>query len=224
MVVVPDDAGRTAAAPGIASGRPQKRPDRRQSISSLGRAHLPGVGTRSARSNYEVQVDGIKLYPRLGTDLRESCRELRRARDSHERESSRRVARRVRARPQSGTEAAARANDAMPDQGAYHVQQAAEKLTKAALVAHAIRPRKGHEIRRVREAAAGNVRRIASAFSRSTDSPTTCGPTATREGGSASRLPSPRRRSARPGSRKSKALKADFERWLEPAASGRRRS
>jgi HEPN domain-containing protein len=34
----------------------------------------------------------------------------------------------------------------MPDQAAYHVQQAAEKLTKAALVAHEIRPRKGHAI------------------------------------------------------------------------------
>jgi HEPN domain-containing protein len=37
-------------------------------------------------------------------------------------------------------------DDAVPDQAAYHVQQAAEKLTKAALVALQKRPRKGHEI------------------------------------------------------------------------------
>ena len=37
--------------------------------------------------------------------------------------------------------------DPMPDQAAYNVQQAAEKLTKAALVAHEMRPRKGHVIK-----------------------------------------------------------------------------
>jgi HEPN domain-containing protein len=37
-------------------------------------------------------------------------------------------------------------DDAVPDQGAYHIQQAAEKLTKAALVANRVRPRKGHKI------------------------------------------------------------------------------
>ena len=36
--------------------------------------------------------------------------------------------------------------DAVPDQAAYHIQHAAEKLTKAALVAHRRRPRKGHAI------------------------------------------------------------------------------
>ncbi len=40
----------------------------------------------------------------------------------------------------------ARGERAVPGQAAYHVQQAAEKLTKAALVAHGIRPRKGHKI------------------------------------------------------------------------------
>jgi uncharacterized protein len=38
-------------------------------------------------------------------------------------------------------------SDPMTDQAAYHVQQAAEKLTKAALIAHEIRPRKGHVIK-----------------------------------------------------------------------------
>jgi len=37
-------------------------------------------------------------------------------------------------------------DDAVPGQAAYHIQQAAEKLTKAALVAHGRRPRKGHRI------------------------------------------------------------------------------
>jgi predicted nucleotidyltransferase/HEPN domain-containing protein len=37
-------------------------------------------------------------------------------------------------------------DDAVFDQSAYHIQQAAEKLVKGALVAHLIRPRKGHEI------------------------------------------------------------------------------
>ena len=38
------------------------------------------------------------------------------------------------------------AEDPMPEQAAYHVQQAAEKLTKAVLVAAQKRPRKGHKI------------------------------------------------------------------------------
>jgi HEPN domain-containing protein len=37
-------------------------------------------------------------------------------------------------------------DDALPDQAAYHVQQAAEKLTQAVLVAVHKRPRKGHQI------------------------------------------------------------------------------
>jgi HEPN domain-containing protein len=36
--------------------------------------------------------------------------------------------------------------DALHEQAAYHVQQAAEKLTKAVLVAVQKRPRKGHQI------------------------------------------------------------------------------
>ena len=36
--------------------------------------------------------------------------------------------------------------DPLPEQAAYHVQQAAEKLTKAVLVAVQKRPRKGHQI------------------------------------------------------------------------------
>ena len=37
-------------------------------------------------------------------------------------------------------------DDVLPEQAAYHVQQAAEKLTKAVLVAVHKRPRKGHQI------------------------------------------------------------------------------
>ena len=54
--------------------------------------------------------------------------------------------RKVGTRPQIMARIACEAADAVPDQAAYHVQQAAEKLTKAALVAYQIRPRKGHVI------------------------------------------------------------------------------
>ena len=94
---------------------------------------------------YEVQVDGIRLYPAVGTDLRALT-----AVNDEERGSMnakvvaewlRRVGRDLRtARLCCETE------DPMPEQAAYHVQQAAEKLTKAVLVAVQKRPRKGHQI------------------------------------------------------------------------------
>ncbi len=100
------------------------------------------VGTLS----FEVSNDGIRLYPPgrqqvwiesssppvdhrsmkrqvVASWLRKAERDLRMAR------------------------LACEAADPMPDQAAYHVQQAAEKLTKAVLVAYQIRPRKGHVIR-----------------------------------------------------------------------------
>jgi uncharacterized protein len=93
---------------------------------------------------YEVQLDGIRLHPASGADLRAggSRTSGRRAMNaSVVEEWLRRVERDLRtARLCCG------ADDPMPDQAAYHVQQAAEKLTKAALVAHVIRPRKGHMI------------------------------------------------------------------------------
>ena len=94
---------------------------------------------------YEVQVDGIRLYPTEGADLRAA-----EAYDGEEPPSMNakvvaewlgRVERDLRtARLCCETE------DPMPEQAAYHVQQAAEKLTRAVLVAVRKRPRKGHQI------------------------------------------------------------------------------
>jgi uncharacterized protein len=93
---------------------------------------------------YEVQVDGIRLHPASGPDLRASG-----ARASGRASMNGKVVaewlERVR-RDLIIARKACEGDDAVPDQAAYHVQQAAEKLTKAALVAHKIRPRKGHKI------------------------------------------------------------------------------
>jgi HEPN domain-containing protein/predicted nucleotidyltransferase len=93
---------------------------------------------------YEVQVDGIRLYPISGADLR-----VDRSRTNGQGSTNTTVVEerleRVR-RDLVMAQKACEGEDAVPDQGAYHVQQAAEKLTKAALIAHEIRPRKGHVI------------------------------------------------------------------------------
>jgi uncharacterized protein len=94
--------------------------------------------------SYEVEVDGTQLWPRTGTDLREILPRPRSAGSTSAKVVAswlRRVERDLRA-----ARKCCEGEDAIPDQGAYHVQQAAEKLTKAVLVAHAIRPRKGHKI------------------------------------------------------------------------------
>ena len=94
---------------------------------------------------YEVQVDGIRLYPASGKDLRTV-----EVRDGEEPGSMtvkvvaewlRRVERDLRT-----ARLCCETDDPMPEQAAYHVQQAAEKLTKAVLVAVQKRPRKGHQI------------------------------------------------------------------------------
>jgi HEPN domain-containing protein/predicted nucleotidyltransferase len=93
---------------------------------------------------YEVQVDGIRLYPISGADLRvdESRTDGQVSMNTTDVEEwLTRVERDLRA-----ARLCCEGDDAVPDQGAYHVQQAAEKLTKAALVAHEIRPRKGYVI------------------------------------------------------------------------------
>jgi HEPN domain-containing protein/predicted nucleotidyltransferase len=93
---------------------------------------------------YEVQVDGIRLFPTSGTDLRAGTTQEGERRSMNVdvvEEWLRRVERDLRT-----ARLGCAADDPMPDQAAYHVQQAAEKLTKAAFVAHRIRPRKGHEI------------------------------------------------------------------------------
>jgi uncharacterized protein len=94
--------------------------------------------------SYEIEVDGIQLWPCTGTDLRKILPRPRNAGSMSAKvvESCLRpVDRDLRA-----ARKCCEGEDPIPDQGAYHVQQAAEKLTKAVLVAHAIRPRKGHKI------------------------------------------------------------------------------
>jgi HEPN domain-containing protein/predicted nucleotidyltransferase len=94
---------------------------------------------------HEVQVDGIRLYPASGKDLRtveaHDGEEPRSMNAKVVAEWLRRVERDLRtARLCCETE------DPMPEQAAYHIEQAAEKLTKAVLVAVQKRPRKGHQI------------------------------------------------------------------------------
>jgi HEPN domain-containing protein len=94
---------------------------------------------------YEVQVDGNRLYPAAGPDLR--------ATEAHDGEEPRSMNAKVVAEWLRRVELDLRTarlccetEDPMPEQAAYHIQQAAEKLTKAVLVAVQKRPRKGHQI------------------------------------------------------------------------------
>ena len=94
---------------------------------------------------HEVQVDGIRLYPAAGADLR-ALIEV----DGKEPGSmNAKVVAEWLERVRSDLVMARRAcegDDRLPEQAAYHVQQAAEKLTKAVLVAMQKRPRKGDKI------------------------------------------------------------------------------
>jgi predicted nucleotidyltransferase/HEPN domain-containing protein len=100
------------------------------------------VGTLS----FEVSNDGIRLYPR---SRRRIWIESSSPPANHESMNRQVVASWLRKveRDLRVARLACDAADPMPDQAAYHVQQAAEKLTKAALVANEIRPRKGHVIK-----------------------------------------------------------------------------
>ena len=94
---------------------------------------------------YEVQTDGIRLYPATGDDLRATAR----CDGQEPRSMNAKVVAEWLARVRSDLIIARKAcegDDALPEQAAYHVQQAAEKLTKAVLVALQKRPRKGHQI------------------------------------------------------------------------------
>jgi HEPN domain-containing protein len=94
---------------------------------------------------YEVQVDGIRLYPTSGEDLRA----LTGVNDTESGSMNAKVVAEWLERVRSDLVMARNAcedDDALPEQAAYHVQQAAEKLTKAVLVAVQKRPRKGHQI------------------------------------------------------------------------------
>jgi len=91
---------------------------------------------------YEVEIDGLQLYPERGQPfLRSASRGERAMNVNVVQEWLRRVEKDL-TMARKGCEG----GDAVPDQAAYHVQQAAEKLTKAALVAHQLRPQRGHKI------------------------------------------------------------------------------
>ena len=93
---------------------------------------------------HEVQVDGIRLHPPSGADLRAAG-----AWPSGQTPMKIEVVKEWLEQVERDLRAArlcCEADDPVPDRAAYLVQQAAEKLTKAALVAHEIRPRKGHKI------------------------------------------------------------------------------
>lgn len=142
MLVLADDHTRVRSRQAVWEAAQSDRIDVNPFLSRVGafawRRHE--VGTLE----YEVQVDGTRLYPASGTDLRAG--ETRTS--GHVsmnvnvvEEWLRRVERDLRT-----ARLCCEADDPMPDQAAYHVPQAAEKLTKAALVANQVRPRKGHHI------------------------------------------------------------------------------
>ncbi|MGH6944793.1 MAG: HEPN domain-containing protein, partial [Geminicoccaceae bacterium] len=91
---------------------------------------------------YEVEIDGLQLYPEREQPFRRSASRSAQAMNVNVVEEWLRRVEKDLIMARKGCEG----DDAVPDQAAYHVQQAAEKLTKAALVAHEVRPRKGHKI------------------------------------------------------------------------------
>jgi HEPN domain-containing protein len=162
---------------------------------------------------YEVQVDGIRLYPATGADLR--------ATEAHDGEEPRSMNATVVAewlrrvdRDLRTARLCCEADDPMPDQAAYHIQQAAEKLTKAALVAAQRRPRKGHRIgefaRRLPPAFADRERFLA--LDRFSDY--VWAHRYLEENLSPPPPPVPSVAEARAWIAEIGALKADFERWL----------
>jgi HEPN domain-containing protein/predicted nucleotidyltransferase len=162
---------------------------------------------------YEVQIDGIRLHPVAGADLRATV-----AHDDEEPGSMnakvvaewlRRVERDLRT-----ARLCCETDDPMPDQAAYHVQQAAGKLTKAALVAVHKRPRKGHQIgefaRRLPATFAGRERFLT--LDRFSDY--VWAHRYPEEDLSRPAPPEPSVAEARAWIAEVEALKVDFERWL----------
>lgn len=91
---------------------------------------------------HEVEVDGLQLYPKRQVPFPPTSPVVRRMNVKVVDEWLGRVEKDLTI-ARKGCEG----DDTVPDQSAYHVQQAAEKLTKSALVAFQIRPGKGHDIK-----------------------------------------------------------------------------
>jgi HEPN domain-containing protein len=162
---------------------------------------------------YEVQVDGVRLYPASGRDLRtvEPCNgeEPGSMTAKVVAEWLKRVKRDLRT-----ARLCCETDNPMPDQAAYHLQQAAEKLTKAALVALQKRPRKGHQIGEFakRLPAAFPARERFLALDRFSDYVWAHRYPGEEQGRPPPPLPSVAE--ARAWIAEIEALKADFERWL----------
>jgi len=211
MLVLRDDAPREGLRQAVWDAARSKRMSVNPFITRAGafawRRHE--VGTLE----YEVAVDGIQLYPRqrwlpprversgaMNTTVVEEW--LRRVGDDL-----------IAARK------CCEGDDAVPAGAAFHIQQAAEKLTKAALVAHKGRPRKGHKIQefapRLPDAFALKARfRALERFSdfvwvwRYPEEP-----------GQPPPPPEPAVAEVREWLAEVQGLKADFERWLAERAS-----
>jgi HEPN domain-containing protein len=162
---------------------------------------------------YEVQVDGIRLYPTAGADLRA----LAEFDDKEPGSMKAKVVAEWLERVRSDLVMARKAcegDDALPEQAAYHVQQAAEKLTKAVPVAVQKRPRKGHQIgefaKRLPPSFLDRERFLA--LDRFSDYVSAHRYPGEKHGRAPSPMPSVTE--ARAWTAEIEALKADFERWL----------
>jgi uncharacterized protein len=210
MLVLADDNTRVRSRQAVWEAAQSDRIDINPFLSRVGafawRRHE--VGTLE----YEVQVDGIRLYPASGTDLRTGGARTSGLASMNFKvveEWLRRVERDLRT-----ARLCCETDDPMPDQAAYHVQQAAEKLTKAALVAHQTRPRKGRHIgafaKRLPATSAHRERFLAlerfTKFVRVHRYPDETG---------ASPEPIPAVGDVKGWIEEIEALKADFERWLK---------
>lgn len=215
MLVLADDAPPVRSWEPLLEAVRSRRIDVNPFITRVGRFswRRHEVGTLE----YEVQVDGIRMYPAFGTDLRAigAKESVSRSMNTnvvaewlHQVERDMVVARKC-----------CEGEDAVPDQSTYHVQQAAEKLTKAVLVAHQVRPRKGDKIEefaplipasfphRDRFLQLEEFSKFAWAH-RYPPEP------------SQERVPEPSAAEVQGWIAEAEALKADFERWLEQAAGG----
>jgi uncharacterized protein len=95
---------------------------------------------------YEVEVDGVRLYPQQPILMRSRAPDLG--------AGNKKVVDEWLEQVQEDLDAAVSCIHGprpVPSRAAFHVQQAAEKLAKAALAAHRIRPEKTHEIGDVAE-------------------------------------------------------------------------
>jgi HEPN domain-containing protein len=214
MVVLRDQPENTAAAPRSWLATQSERIDAnlffsRESAHAWRRHE---VGTLE----YEAEVDGVELYPNFGRRAR--------AADQLEIFGTANVAvvnewlDEVQ-RDLSGAKSCARGEWAVPDRAAFHVQQAAEKLAKAALVAHRIRPERTHDIGEAVERLPGRfvLKERFVALDRFTDYAVVF-----RYPG-APRPTIPSSAEVEAWIEEIEVLKADFDRWLKKMTGGKRK-